>query len=965
MRRQASIEQCVFTAGTCLSVCFVAVVLQGCRAEESKSVLPGSSWAASSEKTSVRDSDLKPAKVDAIPADSNPGNTLYVSPSGTGQVCSRDKPCDLIQARNSLRQKVANMTTDITVYLRGGLYELTSPFVLEPEDSGRNGKFVVYSAFPGEVPIISGGRSVKGWALHDANSGIYKATVSEDTDARQLYVNSVRAVRAKSDVNSGAYESLDNGWRTDNAGMASWRNISSIEVGSRVHWKSFRCPVQSIANGWRNVVANSSGSAFNFSGDWLANAGQRTKYHVGDFNGDAKSDLLFAYQDAGGWHNKVALSSGSAFSFSGDWLANAGQGTQYHVGDFNGDAKSDLLFAYQDAGGWHNKVALSSGSSFSFAGDWLANAGQGAKYYVGDFNGDAKSDLLFAYQDAVGWHNTVALSSGSAFSFAGDWLANAGQGAKYHVGDFNGDRKSDLLFAYEDASGWHNKVALSSGNAFRFSGDWLANAGQGAKYHVGDFNGDRKSDLLFAYEDASGWHNKVALSSGNAFSFSGDWLANGGQGTQYHLGDFSGDRKADLLFAFSDARISIQDPCWTNANRQQGFAMRQNISWIENAYELLNDPGEWYLDKPARTIYYRPRAGEDMATAAVVIPRLEALIDGRGQLTAAGAPTFLENIKFIGLVFSYAGWLAPNSPNGYAELQAGMHAVNGGELVRIAGGVTFSTARNVHFVRNRFFHLGGSGLNFEGGSQNLTILGNAFVDISGSGLQIGSVYDPAETRVERQHRDFVIKNNYVANTGVEYESAPGMFLGYVANAVLEHNEVFSLPYTGISVGWGWGTPSYAKSNKIVRNYVHRVMQRLSDGGGIYTLSAQPDSGLTENFIDDVGISGCTPPGHYNAIYHDEGSKFFVDKGNVVRNSCGTWLSLWTDSVQNNTLTGNHIDFDRVYCLRGLGTSERCAFGNNNVSGNIFSGGNWSAAAKAVMGAAGIEAEFKDILQTLF
>ena len=31
--------------------------------------------------------------------------------------------------------------------------------------------------------------------------------------------------------------------------------------------------------------------------------------------------------------------------------------------------------------------------------------------------------------------------------------------------------------------------------------------------------------------------------------------------------------------------------------------------YIENALELLDEPGEWYLDRPAKTVYYMPRHG--------------------------------------------------------------------------------------------------------------------------------------------------------------------------------------------------------------------------------------------------------------------------------------------------------------------------------------------------------------------
>jgi len=308
---------------------------------------------------------------------------------------------------------------------------------------------------------------------------------------------------------------------------------------------------EAVNLGWHNIVALSKGRSLTNAGDWLPNNGQGAAYHAGDFNGDGKSDILFAYSDGAAWHNSVALSNSVSFTNVGDWLPSNGQGAMYHVGDFNGDGKSDILFAYSDGAAWHNSVALSKGVGFTNVGDWLPNNGQGAAYHVGDFNGDGKSDILFAYSDGVAWHNSVALSNGVSFMNVGDWLPNNGQGAAYHVGDFNADGKSDILFAYFDGAGWHNSVALSSGIGFTNVGDWLPNNGQGAAYHVGDVNGDGKSDLLFAYSDGAAWHNTVALSNGMNFTNVGDWLPNNGQGTAYLVGDFDGDRRTDLLFAYN------------------------------------------------------------------------------------------------------------------------------------------------------------------------------------------------------------------------------------------------------------------------------------------------------------------------------------------------------------------------------------------------------------------------------
>jgi hypothetical protein len=191
--------------------------------------------------------------------------------------------------------------------------------------------------------------------------------------------------------------------------------------------------------------------------------------------------------------------------------------------------------------------------------------------------------------------------------------------------------------------------------------------------------------------------------------------------------------------------VLMQDPCWKNANMFQAAA-GQPVLWnfrllsrFENAYEFLDHAGEWYLDSAAGWIYYIPRAEENLATAKVELPVLEALIDGRGELDKP-----VSHIRFEGLTFAYATWLGPSSPDGYAVDQSGFHLVGEGHqpniighdehTVRTPGNVRFRFATHIEFRDNDFVHLGGVGLDFATGSQHNAIIDNRFEDISSAGF---------------------------------------------------------------------------------------------------------------------------------------------------------------------------------------------------------------------------------------
>ena len=231
--------------------------------------------------------------------------------------------------------------------------------------------------------------------------------------------------------------------------------------------------------------------------------------------------------------------TGNSFILPVSWTP-AGNGTDgWYVGDFNGDGRSDLLRYVPEVSG--GQVFLSSGSSFDYNGSWTG-AGHGADgWYVGDYNGDGRSDLLRYVPGVSG--GQVFLSDGSQFNYAGSWTG-AGYGTDgWYVGDFNGDGRSDLLRYVPGVSG--GQVFLSNGSSFDYSGSWTG-AGNGTDgWYVGDYNGDGRSDLLRYVPGVSG--GEVFLSDGTQFIYGGSWTPAGNGGNGWYLGDFNGDNRCDIM----------------------------------------------------------------------------------------------------------------------------------------------------------------------------------------------------------------------------------------------------------------------------------------------------------------------------------------------------------------------------------------------------------------------------------
>ena len=179
---------------------------------------------------------------------------LYASATGSGIACAATNPCSLTTARDMVRMLSPIQMTDIAVNLAGGTYRLAGTFQLGPQDSGGNGHTVTWQAAPGQSVTFSAGTPVTGFSQYDAQNNLWRAPLPASApNARQLYVNGVRAVRARTPQtwpdNNSMWTPTAQGLATVSADTSylTWPYQPGIEVVADSQWKHLRCPVVGIA----------------------------------------------------------------------------------------------------------------------------------------------------------------------------------------------------------------------------------------------------------------------------------------------------------------------------------------------------------------------------------------------------------------------------------------------------------------------------------------------------------------------------------------------------------------------------------------------------------------------------------------------------------------------------------------------------------------------------------------------
>ena len=362
--------------------------------------------------------------------------------------------------------------------------------------------------------------------------------------------------------------------------------------------------------------------------------------------------------------------------------------------------------------------------------------------------------------------------------------------------------------------------------------------------------------------------------------------------------EVQGDSAA-IRFHQPESRIQFEHPWPRPMVTTDGH---NSAFYLTNARELQDVPGEWYHDIDARKVYYYPREGEKMQEAEVIVPAVETLVRVEGTLDRP-----VRHIRFEKITFSYTTWMRP-SEKGHVPLQAGMYLTDGyridpkmqrnylnhpldnqGWLGRPAAAVRVVAARQIDFERCRFEHLGSTGLDYEEAVQGGVVRGCLFHDIAGNGLLVGSFspaahethlpYDPADRREVCTQQQ--INNCYFTEIGNEDWGCLAIAAGYVGDVNIEHNEISEVPYSGISLGWGWTqTVNCMRNNRVHANLIHHYAKHMYDVAGIYTLGSQPKSYVTENCVHSIYKPGYVhDPNHWFYLYTDEGSSFITVRDN--------------------------------------------------------------------------------------
>lgn len=247
---------------------------------------------------------------------------------------------------------------------------------------------------------------------------------------------------------------------------------------------------------------------------------------------------------------------------------------------------------------------------------------------------------------------------------------------------------------------------------------------------------------------------------------------------------------------------------WQN-NRRSG--LHEENRMVENIFEELDAPGEWYYDAPSSMLYYYPMPGEDLANVQFEVPRLKHLIELRGTEQQPVRHVTMKDLELTQTMRTFMDKYEP-------LLRSDWTVYRGGAVV-------FEGTEDCSLTGSYLHNLGGNAVFYSNYNRNSTVSGSHFTRIGASAVcfvgDTDAVRSPSFEYNESVPADKLDRipgpksNNYPAHClvydnlihsiGLFEKQITGVELSMCQYITVSHNSIYDTPRAGINISEGtWG-----------------------------------------------------------------------------------------------------------------------------------------------------------------
>ncbi|MBS1576008.1 MAG: PDZ domain-containing protein [Bacteroidetes bacterium] len=361
-----------------------------------------------------------------------------------------------------------------------------------------------------------------------------------------------------------------------------------------------------------------------------------------------------------------------------------------------------------------------------------------------------------------------------------------------------------------------------------------------------------------------------------------------------HNGEW-GDFHYRITSKSADGKL-IYEGGWQN-NRPA--PMHKNYRFVENIFEELDKPGEWYYDVTSKTIYLYPPEGSDMKKAKIEIGQSAGIITIKGSVDQPVKNISIRNIEFTQTDRTFMLTREPLLRSDWAIYRGGSVLLDGTENISISDCI--------------FHELGGNAIFLSNYNKNDTITRNHIYNIGASAIAFvgnaSAVRSPSfryEEFVPWNEMDYtpgpqsnnytqycVAENNLIHSIGQIEKQVAGVQIEMASHINVVHNTIYNTPRAGINIGDGcWG------GHVIAYNDVFNTVLETGDHGSFNSWGRdrywRPERSIVDSIVaakPGIELLDIIDPNimHNNRFQCDHGWDIDLDDGSsnyrIYNNVC--------------------------------------------------------------------------------
>lgn len=347
--------------------------------------------------------------------------------------------------------------------------------------------------------------------------------------------------------------------------------------------------------------------------------------------------------------------------------------------------------------------------------------------------------------------------------------------------------------------------------------------------------------------------------------------------------------------------------------------LHQSFCFVENIFEELDAPGEWFYDRLNRKIYYYPLSETDLRSSKIELSHSKTLLYLKGEESNP-----IKNIKVQKIRFTQTKRVL---------MEAHEPLLRSDWMLHRSGALLIEGAQNCSIANCVFDQLGATAIMVSGFNRGITISNNHFKEIGETGVcfvgDISAVRSPAfryeqfldyktidQTPGPKNNlypKDCLVDNNLIHDIGRVEKQSTGVEISMSENITVKNNTIYNTPRAGINIGDGtWG------GHLIEYNDVFNTVMETGDHGSFNSWGRDRYWNANRKYMDSI------------TAIHPEIILLDARKTTVIRNNrfrCDHGWDIDLDDGSSNYHIYNNI------CLNG-GIKLREGF-HRTVENNIM------------------------------